>query len=152
MRKSLGIILIITLFCIPMFAYNQSKTLTLPPKGISIFEMECGAGYLKIQGIEGLEEIQVTANIIIEGISGKKIPAFVEEKVILYLKKEGGRAHLVSKIKNPKSSWFNLRKKRFVINLDIKTPANLKLDVKDGSGEVSITDLGNDLILKDGSG
>ncbi len=151
MRKFLGIILLSILFCISMFAYEQSKTLNLPVKGINVFEMECGAGYLKIQGIEGLEEIQVTANIIIEGISKKRIPTFIEDKVILHLKKEGNRARLVSKIKNPKRSWFSLKKRRFVINLDIKTPASLKMNVNDGSGEITIRDLGSDVILDDGS-
>lgn len=152
MRKSLGIILVIFLFCISMLAYEEGKTLTLPTGGLSIFKMKCGAGYMHIKGVEGLKEIQVNANIIIEGISQKKVPDFIEENVILYLKREGDQAVLVSKINKPKFSLVNLRRKQFVINLDIKTPANLKLDVTDGSGEITIRDLGDDLHLKDGSG
>ena len=135
------------------FAYPAEKEfkLNLQAGGIKTFEIDCGSGYLKIKGEEGLKQIEVTANLVVKGIDEDKIKEFKEDHVTLTLAKKRGKAVLVSKIESGVlSSIFKSKSAR--IDLDIRVPKKMVLDVDDGSGLIEISDVNAAVELEDGSG
>jgi hypothetical protein len=146
--KSLIIIVLFLLFSLYVSAYEIEKKLTLPAHGIDTFQADCGSGYLKITGETGLKRVEVKATIWIEGYGRRDAEFFVKDKIVLTLEKKGGRAVLVSKVR----SSFIKRPESAVINLDVRVPKNISLDIDDGSGLIEITDIGGCVKLEDGSG
>ncbi len=63
------------------------------------------------------------------------------------LQKQGEKAVLQSDIKPPANSDQKAR-----INLKIKIPETIKVDITDGSGSITIESVQGDLTVKDGSG
>lgn len=153
MKKEIALlaILIFSVSCVYSFetSYETTKNLNLSVEGIDTFEIDSGAGSLEIRGIDGLEEIEVTAEIIVKGKSEKRREEFIEKNMKLSLKKKGNKAILVSGFKE--SSLFSSFRQK-VINLTVKMPKNLDLDIDDGSGGINIEDLTGDLKVDDGSG
>jgi DUF4097 and DUF4098 domain-containing protein YvlB len=111
--------------------------------------IDCGAGFLYVSGEESLRSIEVEAEIIVKGKREKDIEDYVEKNVKLELKKQGSEAVLVGMFKNQfPSISFRTR----VINLTVKIPKNMGVEVDDGSGEVKIEHIDGNLQIDDGSG
>jgi hypothetical protein len=130
------------------FPAEEVKTLQLPAAGIDALEINSGAGFLKVQGVEGMTSIEATGEIYVRGVSKEDMPKFISDRVKFSLTKKNGRAVLVSDIKE--SSIFSFRDAR--IDLTVKMPAGLSLTVDDGSGSIEIGRVGGDLSIEDGSG
>lgn len=130
-------------------AYEEVKNLSLSAQGIETLEIDCGAGFLKVFGREDLGNIEVEAEIILEGLSDQKAKRFIREKVNLSLERRGSRALLISEMKRY-SSLFSFRRK--VINLTVNMPKNMDLDIDDGSGEMIVEDIAGNVYVEDGSG
>ena len=130
-------------------AYEEVKNLSLSAQGIDTLEIDCGASFLKVFGREDLENIEVEAEIILEGLSDQKAQRFIRGKVNLSLERRGSRAILISEMKRY-SSFFSFRRK--VINLTVNIPKNLDLDIDDGSGEMIVEDIAGKVYVEDGSG
>lgn len=144
------IILILLFLSLSLFGttYEKKKELNLSAAGIEKFEADCGAGYLNITGEAGLKQIEVKATIIIQGYDDKDAEFFIKDKMTLSLKKRGDTAYLVSKCE---SSLFK-RPKSALINLDVRVPRELSLDIDDGSGSMEIVGIDNEVEIDDGSG
>ena len=101
------IVLIMFIFPLTVSAssYGETKNLSLPSEGISEMEIDCGAGFLKLEG-RGLDEIRVKAEIIAGNRNGESLREFIEENVDLSLEKKGGRAVLISRIEHSSFSFF----------------------------------------------
>jgi DUF4097 and DUF4098 domain-containing protein YvlB len=132
-----------------VLAYEEVKNLSLSAQGIEMLEIDCGAGFLKVYGREDLGNIEVEAEIILEGLSDEKAQRFIQEKINLSLERSGSRARLVSEMKRY-SSFFSFRNK--VINLTVNLPKNMNLDIDDGSGEMIVEDIVGNVYIEDGSG
>jgi len=132
-----------------LLAQGEFKDLTLDASRINNLDINCGAGFCKVYGQKGLNRIDVEAEIIIKGLNQKEAQKYIEEKVVLSLKKRGNTAYLVSKFR-PQSSFFNFRER--VINITVHMPYKTNLEVDDGSGYLSIDNLDGRLKLNDGSG
>jgi len=132
-----------------LFAYKEVKELSLSAQGIEKLEIDCGSGYLKVYGREGLKEIRVEAEIILEGKSEKSAEEFLQKYLDLSLKKRGSRAVLTSGFENYRS-MFSFGNK--VVNLTVSIPMDMNLDVDDGSGSIRIEDIAGDVNVDDGSG
>jgi len=153
----LGKILVLFIFlfgCVSAgFSYQAEKEfkLNLQAEGIKTFEIDCGSGYLKIRGAEDLDRIEVTANLVVKGIDEDEIKEFKADHVTLTLGKKRGKAVLISKIESDiLSSIFKSKSAR--IDLDIRIPKKLALDIDDGSGLIEISDVNAAVELEDGSG
>ncbi len=131
------------------FAYEDVRTLSLSAKGINELEIDCGAGFLKVYGKQGLNDIKVEAEIIVEGRSEKNAEEFLKKYLDLSLEKRGSRAVLKSGFKDY-HSIFSFGNK--LINLTVSLPAEMDLDVDDGSGYITIEDIAGNLVIDDGSG
>ncbi len=143
-----SIILVFFLFCSVAFTTEQKMNLNLSAAAVENLDIQCGAGFLKITGVAGLDKIEVKAAINVKGLDMDKLKSFIEENITLTLEKKGDRATLISKIKSP--SVF--RWKSMWIDLQVWVPKKLALNIKDGSGEIVIKNIGGKLALKDGSG
>jgi len=148
--KTIILILFLLLFWTQTFGYQQEKELILPAKGINQLTIESEAGFLKIKGVEGLENIKVKATIILKGIKESRLQSFIDKHIELSLTKKSSNATLISEINDSPFSIFNRREA--LINLQVEVPPHLYLDVSDGSGFIEIQDILNDVKIEDGSG
>jgi len=143
MRFKVIFVAIFFLFTSFSFSYQEVKNLNLSAEGIKKLEIDCGAGFLKINGIESLREIEVTAEI--EG----KDKEFIRKYVDLSLEKRGSKAVLISKYKQH-FSLFSFKQR--LINLTVRIPKNMDLDIDDGSGSINIENIKGMVDIDDGSG
>lgn len=132
---------------------ESRETLTLATAGLKALAIDCGAGSLKVQGQEGLERIEVGAILRLGGIGQAELKDFRKEHVVLKLERTGDKAVLTARIKD----HFSLEKLfagglNAAIDLDVRLPRRLALDVEDGSGDAEIRSVDGGLELMDGSG
>ena len=133
------------------YSHQDVKNLTLPVSGIDKLEIDCGAGFLKVNGIkEGIGNIEVEAEIVLRGMSQSRAEDFIKRNVKLSLKKVGSKAVLISKFDNSFSSIFAFREK--LINLTVKMPEVMDLNIDDGSGFITVDNINGAVVVDDGSG
>ncbi|WP_444997706.1 hypothetical protein [Aliikangiella sp. IMCC44359] len=144
--KTLKVILATSLVAVFTFGYanaakldlETSKTLNLKVAGIEVFEIDAGAGFLKIEGSSEVEQISVVADLKVNS-----------ESYRLTLDKSGNTAKLIADANTRNSSWFGNSPK---IDLTIKVPTNLALNINDGSGSLYGENLLGKIVINDGSG
>lgn len=138
----------------PVFAdLVEDKELNLSAEGITVFEIDCGAGDLIVEGVEGLSNIEVKAEIIIEGMKPSRARDYIEDYLRLELVEKHGRAFLNSYFdKSMPSSLFSFGQQNALINLYIKMPKNMNMRIDDGSGDTRISNITGDIDIDDGSG
>lgn len=128
------------------------ETLTLPTGGLNALAIDCGAGYLKVRGQEGLESVEAVATLRVSGAGEAEMREFRKERVTLKLERIGAKAVLTARI----DDTFTLDKlfggRDAVIDLDISLPRDLDLDVDDGSGDLEIRAIDGAVAIEDGSG
>jgi hypothetical protein len=153
MKKIAFFCLIILVVSASAYAAQRRETLTLSAAGCQSLRLECGAGSLKVQGEGKLEQIEVSAVLIVNGIGESELPGFKKEYVTLTLEKSGDRAVLIAAIQS--GHWLetlfgNGHDAR--IDLEVRLPRGLAVDIDDGSGDLAIRGCDNGLRLEDGSG
>jgi len=149
------IILIIAWFFVMDASANQAEkkfNLNLSAEGITMFEIDCGAGYLKVKGVEGLKQIEVDAALVTKGIDGDDLEEFKNKYVNLKLEQDGKKARLISEIKSGFSISSLFKHNEARIDLDVRMPKNLDLEIDDGSGSIEVSDVNGNLEVDDGSG
>ncbi len=134
--------------CIVVAAPNSAdvhltKEFSLNAKSLNELEIEAGAGSLSIKGQAGLTEIQVKADIYTSSED--------HENYELTLSDSGSTAYLVAKGKSH-SGLFSGNYHSVHIDLEVRVPQEMMLDVHDGSGGLLIKDINNNVNIKDGSG
>jgi len=119
---------------------EETKKLSLSGSDLTQFKIDAAAGFLVIEGDEGLDSIEVTADI-----------AAYNDKYQLSLVKKGSKAVLLAD-PNPESSinWFSNGSAK--IDLTIKVPKGMSLDIDDGSGNIDINYIDAEVTIDDGSG
>jgi DUF4097 and DUF4098 domain-containing protein YvlB len=152
--KKIAFFCLIFLFSLSAaFAAQSRETLRLPAAGVRSLHIECGAGSLKVQGKDNLEQIEVDAVLVVNGIAEGELPEFRKEHVTLTLEKSGDKAILTSSIESDFSLATLFSEGRHArIDLDVRLPRRLALAVADGSGDCEIRDSDGGLALEDGSG
>lgn len=115
------------------------ETLTLQTSNLTNFDIDAGAGSLKIVGVEGANSIEVSAEIL----------TTEERNYTLTLTKSGSTAKLVAEHDSHSGYWKGSSPQ---INLTITMPNSMMLNVDDGSGDLEISKINNSVKLDDGSG
>jgi DUF4097 and DUF4098 domain-containing protein YvlB len=123
--------------------------MSLSADEIDSLVIDCGSGFLHVTGEESLRSIEVEAEIIVKGKRERDMKDYVEKNVRLELKKQGNRAVLISLFKN---QFPNISFRERVINLTVRVPRNMDVEVDDGSGEVRIAQIEGNIQVDDGSG
>ncbi len=145
----LTLILFLSLLVGLAFAKDENtRYLSLESEGIEQLVIECGAGFLKVTGKEGLDKIQVQAEIKSDGLSTKKL----QKGLTLTLDSDGNTAKLVSKFDNSGFMDWLFQSGEVQINLTITVPRKMNLDIYDGSGFIKIKNIDGNTEVKDGSG
>lgn len=127
--------------------YKETKVLTLNAENIQLLNINATAGILIIKGEKGIDEIEVTAEILA-----------YDDDIKLSLDLKGNTAILIADVnKDNTSSWskklFNWGSNESAkIDLIIKVPANINLKIADGSGSIEIENVNQIIALNDGSG
>jgi len=147
----LSIIGILFLTSLAFADYVEEKNLTLAADGLDELEIDCGAGYLDIKGVEGLDQIEVKAEIVLEGYDDDDADEYMDRKMVLDLKKLGDKAELRSYF-DDNSNWSFFGHRDRLINLTIRVPKKMALDIDDGSGYIYIDDMAASVRIEDGSG
>lgn len=127
--------------------YTEVRDLALETTGLAEFVIDAGAGSLVVTGVDGAAAIAVTATIIIEDKSEEEAQKLIAKRLDLKLERDGDRAVLQSGFD---SGWR--WDANATIDLDVRMPAGLALQVDDGSGSTTITDVTADVFVDDGSG
>ncbi len=130
------------------FAFETEKTLTLPAEGLKALRIDCGAGRLDVAGAEGLDQIEVRASINADDIDQSKMDDFLKDHVKLSLEKRGDRAVLVAEIERHWGLFFN----DAWIDVTVRVPKSLALEIDDGSGDMAVEDVAADVSIDDSSG
>ena len=134
--------------------YNMERELTLDAQAIKLLEIDCGAGFLKVSGMQNTKEIKVQAEIYVSDIDRDHAEEFLEKTVRLYLEQDDDRAILESEFEYRNSFWekiFNHRPNAR-IDLTVFVPREIDLKIDDGSGTVLIENINGSVWLDDGSG
>ncbi|WOH39022.1 hypothetical protein RI844_07310 [Thalassotalea fonticola] len=115
------------------------ETLVIASADVNSLEIDTGSGYLNIVGVEGITEITVKADITTTKARDYE----------LELTKVGSKAVLIAKHGSTSGFWNGNTPS---IDITVQVPNNLALDIDDGSGDISITDMNNFVEVEDGSG
>jgi hypothetical protein len=128
--------------------YTEDRNLELDTKGISLFEVDAGAGSLAIEGVADIQNIQVTATINVPDESTEKAKEIIASELKLSLEKVRDRARLEAHFGH--MSWgFGDPP---TVDLEISVPHGLALAIDDGSGSMRVINVGADVSIDDGSG
>ena len=84
--------------------YRETRSFEIPAAGILAMQVHCGAGGLKITGVEGYENIEVAAAIEAEATDRDAFRQLADKIVRLDLKKGFDRVFLYSQAVNPPRS------------------------------------------------
>lgn len=134
--------------------YNMERELTLDAQAIKLLEIDCGAGFLKVSGMQNTKEIKVQAEIYVSDIDRDRAEEFLEKTVRLYLERDGDQAILESEFEYRNSFWekiFNHRP-NVRIDLTVYVPREIDLKIDDGSGYIIVENIDGSVKLDDGSG
>jgi hypothetical protein len=131
------------------FTFETEKILTLPADGLKAFRIDCGAGRLDVAGADGLDRIEVRAVIHAEGVDQSKMDDFLKDHIKLLLEKRGDRAVLEA---TTEGRWGIFFSAGAWIDLAVRVPRSLALEIDDGSGDMVVEDVAADVFIDDGSG
>ncbi len=117
---------------------HQQRILNLDSQNLQALIGETGAGSLEIIGVAGASQITLVADIYSNDAS----------KVKLNLEKQGNEARLTADIE----AHGNFSDYAPYIDLKLQVPAELALEIDDGSGAIVINSMASNIKVKDGSG
>jgi len=135
--------------------YDERRELTLPGDGVERFVVHCGAGSLHVEGVEGLENIEVTASISLRGVGRSDAPQAFDHYVDFDLERTGSIATLTARVDSGSDGWWIFRgpgPHSGTIDLNVRVPQMMHVDVDDGSGETTLANIHGEISVEDGSG
>jgi hypothetical protein len=133
---------------IPGKAQAQSRNeaprnATVPVAGARVVRIDAGAGFLRVEGRDGLNEVRVRGTARVEG-RGRL------QDIRLIAERREGEVYIKADIpKNDTDDWRD--GSLLALDMIIEVPRTMRLDVEDTSGEASFFNTGA-LTLDDGSG
>lgn len=118
---------------------HEQRQVKLDVAGLTELRADTTAGDLKIIGVKGARQIEVTADLYYSEI----------KQLTFSLEKQGSAAVLTAT--NTACVGICTGSSAY-IDLVVRMPAELALALDDGSGDISIEGLNSDLVIEDGSG
>lgn len=128
--------------------YAETRDLTIDAGGLELLSINVGAGSLDVEGVDGIDRVEVRATIIIPDTDADEAMKFIEKKLELSLESDDGQAVL--------KSWFEQGFWGFGpsgrVDLEVRAPATLAISIDDGSGSIDVRNFVSDVRIDDGSG
>ena len=125
--------------------FTAERTLDFDAKGLSAFKLDTGAGDLVVEGVPGLAKVEVRGKAC---ASEEKALAGIQ----LFQQREGDIASVGTKIPDEGFSWSLFSSHYAYMDVHVRMPSGLKLDLRDSSGDLEVSGLTNGLDVKDSSG
>lgn len=125
--------------------FTAERTLDFDAKGLAQFKLDTGAGDLVVEGVPGLARVEVRGKAC---ASEEKALASIQ----LFQQREGDVATVGTKIPDEGFTWSLFSSHYAYMDVRVRTPSGLKLDLRDSSGDVDISGLTAGLTVKDSSG
>jgi len=128
--------------------YEETRDLTVEAGGIDTLIINVGAGSLDVEGVDGLDTIEVKATIVIQDADDDDGRKVIEESLVLSLERDSSQAELRSEFDN---SFWNFGSSGRV-DLEVRAPSTLAVSIDDGSGSMDVANFSADVKIDDGSG
>ncbi len=139
-RSTLLSLSLLAMGCLPEERLVTQFDEVLPAEGITSMDIVAGAGDLRVEGLEGLEEIRVEVRIFTQlGACEQDEEVLDELDYELYATTEGEARLWVDVDDDWMAYWADVV---------VQIPAALDLQVRDGSGDLEISDVAS-LVLDD---
>ena len=145
-------IVAIVLFALPLVAladdceFRAERSLDIDAKGLTLFKLDTGAGDLVVEGVPGLARIEVRGKACASEEGELAGLQFAQQR-------EGATVTVGTVIPDEDSNSFSLFGGHYrYIDVQVRMPAGLKLDLRDSSGDLEVSGITNGLDLKDSSG
>ncbi len=122
--------------------YQEQIAFTVPSTSIAKIDVSAGAGSLNVSSSPSATEISISATVCASrksGLEGTGVQHLVQ----------GDTQYLWTKINDNNGGFFSSGYSH--IDLEVIVPAGMAVDIKDGSGDLSVSGTG-DLNVVDGSG
>ncbi|MDJ0710336.1 MAG: hypothetical protein QNJ14_08105 [Woeseiaceae bacterium] len=140
---------VLTSLAVPAAAeYTETRELSVDASGADLLELVTGAGSLIVEGVAGLDAVEVETQIVVDVISDSKGRKLAEEKAILELDRSGGKIRLKAEFENGDWDWGSSGR----VDVVVRAPTGLELAIYDGSGSMRVGGFDADVRIDDGSG
>ncbi len=127
--------------------YTEARDLELSADGVQLLEIDAGAGSIAVNGDTNATSIRVKAIIRVPD-NEEDARKLIEKNLILKLEMKRDRAVLDAYFDH--SIWHVGNSA--AIDLEVQIPQGLAIFVDDGSGPMTIENVGGDVGIDDGSG
>jgi hypothetical protein len=128
--------------------YTETRDLSIAADGLGMLVIDVGAGSLDVQGVAGLDMIEVTATIVIPDADSEDGRKIVEKELKLTLQRDGDSAVLKSLFE--KGFWGS--GSDGYVDVEVRAPASIAVDIDDGSGSLDVKGFVSNVRIDDGSG
>ena len=128
--------------------YTETRELSLGTAGVGILIIDAGAGSIEVEGDTALDRIEVVARVVVEDSGEERARKKIAKSMLLSLERDGDVARLDAHFKQ--GFWGAGSGTR--IDLKVRMPAGLGLEIDDGSGYIDVQGLAADVSIDDGSG
>ncbi len=119
--------------------YSEPRSAAVAAEGATTVQIEAGAGFLHVTGKSGLSEVRATGKACASRES-------LLEKVELVARRDGDRIVIETKFPKRMGRGHNCS-----LDLTVEVPAELMVEIEDGSGRIKVTDVAG-VLIDDGSG
>ncbi|MDJ0748829.1 MAG: hypothetical protein QNJ11_05060 [Woeseiaceae bacterium] len=128
--------------------YSETRELAVDAGGAGLLELVTGAGSLIVEGVKGLDAVEVDATIVVDVMRDSKGREMIEKHAVLELDRKGDTIRLVAEFDNGVWTWGSNGR----IDVVVRAPASLELSVDDGSGSLRVGSFDANVKIEDGSG
>lgn len=125
--------------------FRADRSLDVDSKGLSLFKLDTGAGELVVEGVAGLARIEVRGRACASTQDALAAIQLVQQR-------EGATTTIGTKIPDEGSDFSLFGSHYAYMDVHVRMPAGLKLDLRDSSGDLEVSGLTNGLDLQDSSG
>lgn len=128
--------------------YTEVRDLNVSASDLEKLAVVAGAGTLSVIGVDGLSSVEVKATIVVpdsDADDGRKV---IAKDLTLSLERDGEVAVLKAEFKN--GFWGSYANAR--VDLEVRAPASLELEIEDGSGSLDVRNFAAEVRIDDGSG
>ncbi|MFP4661510.1 MAG: hypothetical protein ACLFPF_04895 [Halanaerobiales bacterium] len=160
MKKRLVLIMafiIVISMSLSTMAFEEVRNFSMEVEMTDVLSIETGAGKLLIEQVDSIDSIEIEAVIRVENVSNDELTKVLNEDLRLNLERNGNIVHLRSQFSNNivTSGFLNFLfggTTQKYVDVYIKTPLVERIRIDDSSGDIVLAGISTELYLKDGSG
>lgn len=125
--------------------YSRDINFDVAVDGLKQLDLDVGAGYLDVRGAPGAGDISVRAKACADSQD-------LLDEMDLTQNRRGDTLSISSEVDRSGSPFTLFGMSYAYIDVDIRIPAGLTIQIEDGSGDITIEDASGDFEIDDGSG